>query len=129
MRTVNALCLLASLAACGSRPSEPVRAPDANATESRLLPATSDPGCARVAMYQPAGGMIPDAEEAKRVAVVYFRRHYPDIDLDGYEIRAQLVNGVFWHVEAAVPADALGGGPNIQMCRSNGSVIRLYATQ
>ena len=80
-------------------------------------------------MYSPAGGMIPDAEEAKRVALVYFRRHYQDVDLDRLEIRAQLINGVFWQVEAGVPPDMLGGGPNIRMCRSNGRVIRFWATQ
>lgn len=134
MRGTAILFIALALAGCGQQPSAPVPA-NASASVATPEPAlppdkTVDTRCATpVEFHRAAAGMIPNAAVAKQVGLAYMRGAYADLpEVPGQTLDAELRNGI-WYVGLNPPAGWLGGGPNVEICRSNGLVLKIYATQ
>ena len=81
---------------------------------------------ARVGFYQPHEGIVSTSETAAQVAEVYLNNIYgaPTIQRE-LPLRVGLDRGV-WKVEGKrLPVYAVGGVAEIQICKSNGLVLRL----
>lgn len=102
--------------------------PKAENERHRLDEARQDRRCAdRLDRFQPANGVISTRAIAKKVAYQYLREVYPDDD-GLHQLTATLKNGI-WHVEGYIPPDHAGGVAEIDLCQSNGRVLRIIHGQ
>lgn len=69
-----------------------------------------------------------DPEEAISIATARVVNDRVDEHLDGHRFEvAEEADG--WWVRWAPPADCLGGGPNVFICKSDGRVVQVYYTR
>lgn len=75
------------------------------------------------------GGLIPDEKRAIQFGVAYMATVYPAERLrEDRPWRANLNNGI-WHVQGTLPPGSAGGTHQVELCRSNGRVLRFWAEQ
>jgi hypothetical protein len=99
-----------------------------SAIASTAFAGPTDPRCAaQVGFYQPEAGMVGDASLARKIAELYLVSIYGvDTIKDELPLRVLLRRGV-WHVAGSwtnVPGQK-GGVAEIDICRSNGKVLRV----
>ena len=74
------------------------------------------------------GGAIANAEMAGQIGALHFQANYGQFGWPEHPIRATVRNGV-WHIEQVLPDGSIGGGLHIEMCQSNGKVLRIWGEQ
>jgi len=75
--------------------------------------------------FTPAEGFIPDAETAREIAEILFRRFAPQSTLG--VMKPFLVNqeGDVWKIRGKLPVGAIGGVPEIHMQKSDGKITHM----
>lgn len=92
-----------------------------------VVVASADARCAaRVGFYQPPEGIVSTAQSAARVAEIYLTRTYGAPVIRGeLPFKVRLDRGV-WTIEGKdLPLGWEGGVAELQICRSNGLVLRV----
>ncbi|QJU59633.1 hypothetical protein HL653_19425 [Sphingomonas sp. AP4-R1] len=79
-----------------------------------------------VEIFQPKGGIVDNEKIAIDIADRYLRRALPGMFVR--PLSAKLRNGI-WIVHGFQPERGVGGTAYIEMCRSNGKVLKIYGTQ
>ena len=78
-----------------------------------------------VALYAPAGGVIPSGAVAKSIANAYLGEVYGAQKIRAeFPLVATLQDGV-WTVAGSLPRAMLGGVAIIRLCRRNGTVLSI----
>ena len=72
----------------------------------------------------PAGGLVPNAETAIKIAEAVWLPIYGDAVLTKKPFVARLVNEV-WIVEGTLPAESLGGVPIAEISKKDGKILRI----
>ena len=80
----------------------------------------------RIGFFQPSAGVVSTPRIAKEVAFLYLHQVYPRTPLR--PLSAKLEKGV-WYVDGYFPKGDIGGTAHLEMCQSDGRVVRLYAEQ
>ena len=80
----------------------------------------------RIGFFQPSAGVVSTPRIAKEVAYLYLHQVYPRDPLR--PLSAKLEKGV-WYVDGYFPKGDIGGTAHLEMCQSDGRVVRLYAAQ
>ena len=86
----------------------------------------SAPSFGADAGFEPAGGMVPNAETAVAIAVAVFKPIYGTENIENQRpFHAVLNNGV-WHVYGSLPVNLLGGVAEAELSRKDGRIIRVW---
>jgi hypothetical protein len=71
-------------------------------------------------------GPIPDAEAAVKAGCAVIRSHFPKAKCANLVAR---LDGNVWHINTMLPEGYSGGGPNVELSKAEGRVLRFYLTQ